>query len=93
MKVIATAYGQRHEGDVTFLHEREHGEFGEVLPHGGKTHAEICFMGDDAGGIIYTGIARCSQRDNFSRRMGRTIALGRAVKSLRSEGFAVEIVP
>lgn len=35
---------------------------------------------------LATGIARCSEQDNFSRKIGRSMAVGRAMKVLRSEG-------
>ena len=34
------------------------------------------------GEVIVTGIAKCSKRDNPSRKMGRMIAHNRAVKAL-----------
>lgn len=40
---------------------------------GGKT---ICYLEDDEGNIWYS-VAQCSDRDNFCRRIGRTISSGR----------------
>lgn len=42
-------------------------------PHGGLTLVVL-----NIAGHHYQGIARCSSRDNFSRKRGRDIALGRA---------------
>lgn len=40
---------------------------------GGKT---LCYREDDQGNIIYA-IAKCSMKDNFCRRIGREVSLGR----------------
>jgi len=48
--------------------------------HGGKTE---CYIIDPVtGGVIADGIALCSWRDNFCRKIGRDISFGRAVKRL-----------
>lgn len=51
------------------------------LPTGGQTVAEL-HLND---GRIITGIANCSKSDNFSRKIGRNIAIGRALAQLESE--------
>lgn len=39
----------------------------------------------------YFGVAFCGKKDQFSRKMGREIALGRAVKAyMNKEGYAVD---
>ena len=42
-----------------------------------------CTLLDDSGEPMFSGYAFCSQRDQFSRRIGRAIALNRAVEELR----------
>lgn len=49
-----------------------------LLPKGGDTKVTIL---DGSGRTIAAGFARCSRLDNFDRRMGLTIALGRAIKN------------
>lgn len=34
------------------------------------------------GDIVYVGLARCDMRDKFNRRLGRSIALGRAIRAM-----------
>lgn len=50
-----------------------------VEPRGGRTAVTI-WKGD---GLVARGEALCSQRDNFCRRRGLEIALGRALKDQR----------
>ena len=45
---------------------------------GGKTIAHIYDVNDK---LVATGIAECSNNDNFNYRIGRDIALGRALKT------------
>lgn len=52
---------------------------------GGQTVVWIEF----AGGTKSYGHAWCSPLDNYDRRKGRTIALGRAMKSSHSRGLIV----
>jgi hypothetical protein len=54
----------------------------KVESKGGLTR---CFILSDAGGVVRElarGEARCSREDNFSKKLGRTIAGGRAMKDL-----------
>lgn len=48
---------------------------------GGKT---ICYIRDPNGNNIAVGEATCSMSDNFCYRIGREIALGRALKKLEN---------
>jgi hypothetical protein len=45
---------------------------------GGLTSVQVVL----AGGRIVVGFARCSNRDNYCKAIGRQIALGRALKKL-----------
>lgn len=55
------------------------------LAKGGQTVVWIEF----AGGTKAYGSAKCSLIDNYDRRKGFTIALGRAMKSARKRGVLV----
>lgn len=52
-----------------------------LFAKGGRTVVEI--LGED-GTPVVSGVAVCSPLDNYNRRLGRTIALGRAQKELRA---------
>lgn len=60
----------------------DHGSLRDVSPRGGKTIVTIIL----SSGREVRGVATCSMRDNFSRSVGRKIALGRAIKA----GLAAE---
>jgi hypothetical protein len=53
-----------------------------IASKGGATVVELYLAGEEPNQMTFVGqgSARCSDRDNYSRRMGRTIALGRALK-------------
>jgi hypothetical protein len=46
---------------------------------GGSTKAEIF---DGAGVLVTTGVAACSIDENYNKKIGRNVSLGRALKSL-----------
>lgn len=50
-------------------------------PKGGSTYVRV---GDPLRGWTVEGHARCSVQDNYNRRIGLTIALGRCLKALRA---------
>lgn len=52
----------------------------DMLPRGGRTRAEVLLP----DGRIVTGEAHCSTLDNFSRKRGREIAIGRALKEAQA---------
>ena len=49
-----------------------------INARGGKTVVEVT----TPDGTTLVGMSRCSRRENFNKRMGVRIALGRAMKSL-----------
>jgi hypothetical protein len=49
-----------------------------IKPQGGYTYA--CVM-DDSGRVA-NGMAVCSFKDNYNKKIGRQIAVGRAMKQL-----------
>ena len=65
--------------DVRIQHVRNENENGEVLPKGGSTLAFISYPRTD---WVLVGIAECSDQDNYNKRLGAQIALGRASKEL-----------
>ena len=55
----------------------------QPLPRGGCTVATIL---DADRNLVAFGEATCHERDNYNRRIGRMIALGRALKNLETNG-------
>ncbi|MDD5651396.1 MAG: DUF1876 family protein [Candidatus Nanoarchaeia archaeon] len=49
----------------------------EVLSRGGETKVEVRVRDTDA--LIGVGTARCSLKDNYNKKLGVQIALGRAL--------------
>lgn len=52
-----------------------------LSPSGGTTIATIL---DSEGNEVAQGVAQCSLRDVFSRRLGRMISLGKAIKEMEA---------
>ncbi len=50
----------------------------EIMPRGGKT---ICSILNAEGTILGMGIANCNKVDNFCKKVGRKVALDRALHS------------
>lgn len=48
----------------------------ETLSRGGQTEVEV-YIGDN---LVARGVARCSTKDAYNKKVGRTIALGRALQ-------------
>lgn len=48
----------------------------DVLPHGGRTTCKLTFP----DGTEIWGVAECSGRDQYNKKIGRDISLGRALK-------------
>lgn len=59
-------------------------------PKGGETEARV-YGPDDS--LVAIGVAVCHPSDNFSRRLGRSIALGRALKQLFRKGAVLATDP
>lgn len=75
-----------------FIHVRN--KIGDtILPTGGVTVAFDVKYEDDGSTTVLAAIARASLRDNFSRRLGRTIAAGRLAKGKCMEMKAATQVP
>jgi hypothetical protein len=54
----------------------------ELLPRGGATLAEAF---DRHNNPIASAWANCSQKDNYNKKLGKTIAVGRLLKELNSK--------
>ena len=53
----------------------------ELDPRGGETVASVF---DADGNLVASGVACCHAKDNYSKRIGRAISLGRALKQLET---------
>jgi hypothetical protein len=65
------------EMHIFYRHEREKDEKGNVSNYGGKTIAYTVI--DDE---TISGVADCSDKDIYSKKLGRIMALGRLFKTL-----------
>lgn len=54
-------------------------------PENNKLYATICNLIDESEVKIAAGLSLCSTKDNFSRKIGRTISYNRALKALKSK--------
>jgi|GEM_PF-5196696 len=84
-----------HDGKeypVRFLHKRYKTPDGAISPNGGLTQAYIVLEYDEENKPleIIDEIADCDPRDNFSRQLGRKIALGRLMKKLENADWAAQ---
>lgn len=75
-------------------HEYENGyqkyQWGDVVLHtGGQTVVEVT----DKNNVTYTGVADCSTRDTYNKRIGLAAALGRAVKTMNQPVETDEKIP
>ncbi len=81
MRTVFRHYRYEDEGDILVHYRRSKDDDGKPLcrwepsPRGGMT---ICFQVASDNALVYAGVALCSPRDNFSYRVGRRIAQGRA---------------
>ena len=66
---------------VKYYHSRHVGADGRPTPKGGRTQAIIS---DSSDNVVCSGYAFCSDKDSFNRKIGRNIALGRALKDLHA---------
>lgn len=74
------------QGYTVFVeHWRYADKEGNLLPRGGATYVDI-YWGSDPVGF---GEAHCHKDDNYNKRLGLTIALGRAIKDQRHPAIIV----
>ena len=62
---------------IKFVHVREYDNQGEPLPHGGITVAFMRVSTTLGVDTYHVSKALCSVRDNFCKKIGRSIAAGR----------------
>lgn len=81
-KVFVTHF-RRWEGERAYMTKFDGLSEGlkKILPTGGATEAVIM---DPEGNLVASAYAACSKRDHFSKRIGRDIAVGRAIKRLEA---------
>jgi hypothetical protein len=72
---------------IRVMHKRNYytvdkidGRYPIISNFGGETKIEVT----SPEGLNATGIAKCSLEENFNRRVGNSIALGRALQSLHT---------
>jgi hypothetical protein len=71
----------RKEGyKVRVMHGRITGKSGAISPRGGTTVIELT----TPQGTTVIAKAECSYKDNFNRRVGNQIALGRAINMIET---------
>ena len=59
------------------------GYYHKIIEDNKKVRATTtAFIKDDDDNVIVKGIANCSIKDQFSKKMGRRIAKGRMIKAL-----------
>lgn len=67
---------------VKFTHRREYDDIPFVAkPQGGVTTCTLILP----GGAEVFGHAQCNSKENFSKRIGRDVSLGRALKQAEQE--------
>jgi biotin operon repressor len=78
---------------VRVIHQRNYrtvqkmdGVYKEILSQGGSTTIEITTP-DKQNDV--SGKSVCSSEDNFNRRVGNAIALGRAIEQLKIKGIEI----
>lgn len=92
--VVKFTHARRVDGDWGVWHRKKEGwgrwdpegttdglrthTSSEISPFGGRTTCKITL----ADGVEAWGVAECSNRDNYNKKIGRDIALGRALKNL-----------
>lgn len=66
---------------VRVMHTRRPNSSG-VNARGGKTVVEVT----TPSGVTLVGVSRCSRKENFNKRLGVRIALGRAFAGVQNKG-------
>lgn len=67
---------------IRVMHGRINGRDGQILPKGGVTVIEVT---TPDGKTTVKGMAECSIKDSWNRKMGNKIALGRAMEQIGGE--------
>ncbi len=88
MKNLAKLKEMGMEGEERYYYMK-FGEGASNVPDGFLGVATICLIPHK--GVVARGIAFCSPRDQFNKRLGRNIALGRAIKAFCNAGSSAPI--
>lgn len=80
---------KRYFGGIALLSRKEAtvSSWRNCLTRGGLTIVELT----TPNGKNSTGEARCSKSDNFDRKKGVSIALGRAITNLENQSFKIKL--
>lgn len=65
---------------VRVFHTRAVNCDGDIKQRGGTT--EVMIFNRDNQGLITSGVSRCSDKDNYDKKLGVKIALGRALDTV-----------
>jgi hypothetical protein len=71
---LTVSYLRKSGYKVAVFHKRNKDKNGTILPKGGKTVLVI----DSPHGEHFEGSAKCSNEDNYDKKLGIRIALGRS---------------
>lgn len=77
--------------DVNFLHVRNYTDEGELASTGGLTVAFVQAL-DGAKDTLWAGLSKCSDRDPFSKRIGRLISEGRLHCGPKESGCGAYVI-
>jgi hypothetical protein len=77
----------RKSGYKVWVKHFRRGSLGGPNPRGGKTVVEVT----TPDGVTLVGVSRCSRKENFNKRLGVRIALGRAFTSAGDEQEGVRV--
>jgi hypothetical protein len=74
MHYITVSFLRKSGYKVAVMHRRNFDKFGNKLPKGGETTVII----DSPYGKHFEGTSRCCDSDNYDKKLGVRIALGRS---------------
>lgn len=74
MHFITVGFLRKSGYKVAVIHERKYDSSGKKLPKGGQTKLII----DSPNGKHFEGISKCCEEDNYNKKLGVRIALGRS---------------
>lgn len=90
-----TGEAPREPGEIIDEWIQDAVELGQILPETDELginiwYATRCLIEDKEGNAIAVGYSFCSPKDQFSRKLGRQIAQGRALRRLEAVGDSRE---
>lgn len=87
---VAGEFGEKIACSRYFLRADPDGA--QWRPNGGATYVRILKGEGEPERVVAEGQSECSDLDNFNKRLGLTIALGRALKAMKAEGVDLDAV-